>query len=58
MKDKNISVLMPMAYIKRTDVKVLFSLTIIYRSIDSNSILFYLIKVEQKEKWNYHLVLY
>lgn len=40
MKDRNISVPMSMVYIKRTDFKDLFSLTIIRRSIYSNNILF------------------
>lgn len=40
MKDRNISVLMSMVYIKRTDFKVLFSLTIIPISIYSKNILF------------------
>lgn len=41
MKDRNISVLMSMVFIKRVDFNVLFSLTIIHRSIYSiNNILF------------------
>lgn len=46
VEDRNISVLMSMVYIKRTDFKDLFSLTIIHRSIYRNNVLFS--KVEQK----------
>lgn len=40
MKERSISVLMSVAYRTKTDVKVLFSLTIIHRYIYSNIILF------------------
>lgn len=40
MKERSMSVLMSVAYSKRTDVKVLFILKVNHRFIESNIILF------------------
>lgn len=48
MKDRNISVLTSMVYIKRTDFKVIFSLTTIHKSIYSKNILFSLNGAKRK----------
>lgn len=52
MKDRSVSVLTLVAYFEKTDVKVLFSLTIVHNLF--TTVQLYLVEAEQNKKKNYH----
>lgn len=52
MKDRSVSVLTSVAYFEKTDVKVLFSLTIVHSLF--TTVQLYLVEAEQNKKKYYH----
>lgn len=51
MKDRSVSVLTSVAYFEKTDVKVLFSLTIVHSLF--TTVQLYLVEAEQNKKKNF-----